>query len=100
MRWVNLVSRNPIWYDRTLSPLICKPHSKCQGEALRVLTEHSLGHGQQSQEALEGAIAKSAARGVAFPQDKRRFFSEARATPPPISGLMTNSSTSTLSRST
>jgi hypothetical protein len=33
-------------------------------------------------------------------QDKRRFFSEARATPPPIFGLMTNSSTVTFERST
>src|ERR1022692_3180256 len=33
-------------------------------------------------------------------QDKRRFFSDARATPPPISGLMTSSSTVTLESST
>jgi hypothetical protein len=31
-----------------------------------------------------------------FGQDKRRFFSEARAAPPPISGLMTSSRTLTL----
>jgi hypothetical protein len=36
------------------------------------------------------------ARGAAVCHDTRRFFSEARATPPPISGLMTSSSTLTL----
>ena len=34
--------------------------------------------------------------GRPFRHDKRRFFSEARATPPAISGLMTSSSTLTL----
>ena len=36
----------------------------------------------------------------ALPQDKRRFLTEARATPQPIFGLMTNSSTVTLESST
>jgi hypothetical protein len=34
--------------------------------------------------------------GRPFRHDKRRFFSEARATPPATSGLMTSSSTLTL----
>ena len=34
--------------------------------------------------------------GAAIRHDKRRFFTEARATPPAISGLMTSSSTLTL----
>ena len=36
----------------------------------------------------------------ALHQDKRRFLTEARATPPPIFGLMSNSSTVTLESST
>jgi hypothetical protein len=65
--------------------------------------ESGSGNSQQSgssQSSVRTAVSKRMQCAISSHQDKRRFLTEARATPPPIFGLMTNSSTVTLESST